>query len=41
MQLQNVEILTPWLKAEDYPLLLGCADIGVSLHTSTSGNKFI
>uniref|UniRef100_A0A8R1TZH9 Glycos_transf_1 domain-containing protein n=1 Tax=Onchocerca volvulus TaxID=6282 RepID=A0A8R1TZH9_ONCVO len=37
MQLQNVEILTPWLKAEDYPLLLGCADIGVSLHTSTSG----
>ncbi|KAL4002847.1 Glycosyl transferases group 1 family protein [Acanthocheilonema viteae] len=37
MQMQNVEILTPWLKAEDYPLLLGCADIGVSLHTSTSG----
>ncbi|EJW87391.1 glycosyltransferase [Wuchereria bancrofti] len=37
MQMQNVEILTPWLKAEDYPFLLGCADIGVSLHTSTSG----
>ncbi|CAG9533237.1 unnamed protein product [Cercopithifilaria johnstoni] len=37
MQMQNVEILTPWLKPEDYPLLLGCADIGVSLHTSTSG----
>ncbi|VIO91848.1 glycosyl transferase, group 1 family protein [Brugia malayi] len=37
MQMQNVEILTPWLKAEDYPFLIGCADIGVSLHTSTSG----
>ncbi|MCP9259293.1 Chitobiosyldiphosphodolichol beta-mannosyltransferase [Dirofilaria immitis] len=37
MQLQNVEIFAPWLKAEDYPFLLGCADIGVSLHTSTSG----
>uniref|UniRef100_A0A915PAY1 Glycosyl transferase family 1 domain-containing protein n=1 Tax=Setaria digitata TaxID=48799 RepID=A0A915PAY1_9BILA len=37
MQMQNIEILTPWLEAEDYPLLLGCADIGVSLHVSTSG----
>ncbi|VDN02821.1 unnamed protein product [Thelazia callipaeda] len=37
MQMQNVQILTPWLKAEDYPRILGSADIGVSLHTSTSG----
>ena len=28
---------TMWLKIEDYPLLLGSADIGISLHTSSSG----
>uniref|UniRef100_A0ABM0M406 Chitobiosyldiphosphodolichol beta-mannosyltransferase-like n=1 Tax=Saccoglossus kowalevskii TaxID=10224 RepID=A0ABM0M406_SACKO len=34
---QHVHICTPWLAAEDYPLLLGSADIGICLHTSSSG----
>ncbi|KAI9222511.1 hypothetical protein BC828DRAFT_22297 [Blastocladiella britannica] len=33
----HVLISTAWLAAEDYPKLLGVADIGVSLHTSSSG----
>ncbi|GAC93223.1 beta-1,4-mannosyltransferase [Pseudozyma hubeiensis SY62] len=32
-----VRIRTAWLETQDYPLLLGSADIGVSLHTSSSG----
>ncbi|CAF2203290.1 unnamed protein product [Rotaria magnacalcarata] len=36
-QYRNVEFCFPWLDADDYPLLLGCADIGVSLHESSSG----
>ena len=34
---ENVALITPWLEADDYPRLLGCADIGISLHASSSG----
>lgn len=35
--MRYVRIGTMWLKAEDYPLLLGAADLGICLHTSSSG----
>lgn len=35
--LEMVSIYTDWLTFEDYALLLGSADLGVSLHTSSSG----
>ena len=34
---QWVRIRTAWLQSEEYPLLLGSADVGVSLHSSSSG----
>jgi beta-1,4-mannosyltransferase len=37
MRLKNVNIFTAWLPVEIYPKLLGCADLGISLHTSSSG----
>ncbi|XP_042249250.1 chitobiosyldiphosphodolichol beta-mannosyltransferase isoform X2 [Thunnus maccoyii] len=37
LHLQHVKICTPWLEAEDYPVLLGSADLGVCLHKSSSG----
>ncbi|XP_017699336.2 UDP-glycosyltransferase TURAN isoform X3 [Phoenix dactylifera] len=37
LNLRRVAFRTMWLLAEDYPLLLGSADLGVSLHTSSSG----
>ncbi|KAF7650023.1 hypothetical protein LDENG_00132380 [Lucifuga dentata] len=37
LHLEHVKICTPWLEAEDYPILLGSADLGVCLHKSSSG----
>jgi len=36
-KLNNVTITTAWLSIEGYASLLGSADLGVSLHTSSSG----
>ncbi|KAJ8099941.1 hypothetical protein POJ06DRAFT_254960 [Lipomyces tetrasporus] len=33
----NAQVRTVWLSAEEYPVVIGAADIGVSLHLSTSG----
>ena len=33
----SIKVETLWLEAVDYPKLLGCATLGISLHTSTSG----
>lgn len=37
LSFKSVVIKCAWLSAEDYPKLLGAADIGISLHTSSSG----
>lgn len=37
LPLQRIAICTMWLEAADYPVMVGGADLGVSLHTSTSG----
>lgn len=37
MKLRHVALRTAWLEAADYPRLLAAADLGVSLHASSSG----
>ncbi|KAK7206911.1 Chitobiosyldiphosphodolichol beta-mannosyltransferase [Myxozyma melibiosi] len=36
-QWKNVTVRTVWLSAEEYPLVIGAADVGISMHLSTSG----
>lgn len=35
--MSRVAVRTLWLEADDYPRIVGCADLGISLHVSTSG----
>jgi beta-1,4-mannosyltransferase len=37
LALHKIHLRTLWLAAEDYPLLLGAADLGLCLHRSSSG----
>ena len=37
LNLKKSHILSLWLEAPDYPLILGSGDVGVSLHSSSSG----
>ena len=34
---RHIQVVMPWLEAEDYPKILAASDIGVCLHYSSSG----
>ncbi|KAJ8935608.1 hypothetical protein NQ318_017346 [Aromia moschata] len=34
---KHILVITPWLESKQYPFILASADLGVSLHTSSSG----
>lgn len=34
---EHVEVVLPWLSAEDYAKMVGSCDLGISLHSSSSG----
>jgi beta-1,4-mannosyltransferase len=36
-KMSHIRILQAWLDPEDYPVLLGSSDLGISLHLSSSG----
>lgn len=36
-RLPHIALCTAWLDIEDYPVLLSLANVGVCLHTSSSG----
>ena len=37
LKLEHVEFVLPWLSAEDYAKMVASCDLGISLHTSSSG----
>lgn len=36
-EFRHIEFVLPWLSCDDYPKMVACSDIGISLHKSSSG----